>query len=102
MRLSALCVVGLRFSVPTIYSTNFSSFDLGFQQVCRYKMPVCSLDRVHWNCYCFSTSFSRCCQAGSSRCCGQMKTMAEGKDYCERKFNLLRSIFDQLVEDACL
>ncbi|XP_059445350.1 prefoldin subunit 5 [Corylus avellana] len=28
------------------------------------------------------------------------KTMAEGKDYCERKINLLRSNFDQLVEVA--
>ncbi|KAL5568813.1 hypothetical protein UlMin_025388 [Ulmus minor] len=26
------------------------------------------------------------------------KTMVEGKDYCERKINLLRSNFDQLVE----
>ncbi|KAK6282134.1 hypothetical protein POUND7_015959 [Theobroma cacao] len=26
------------------------------------------------------------------------KTMAEGKDYCERKINLLKSNFDQLVE----
>ncbi|PON91227.1 Prefoldin alpha subunit, archaea-type [Trema orientale] len=28
------------------------------------------------------------------------KTMAEGKDYCERKINLLKSNFDQLVEVA--
>ncbi|RVX16296.1 putative prefoldin subunit 5 [Vitis vinifera] len=28
------------------------------------------------------------------------KTMAEGKDYCERKINLLRSNYDQLVEVA--
>ncbi|KAL5543095.1 hypothetical protein UlMin_010805 [Ulmus minor] len=28
------------------------------------------------------------------------KTMVEGKDYCERKINLLRSNFDQLVEVA--
>ncbi|PON68218.1 Prefoldin alpha subunit, archaea-type [Parasponia andersonii] len=28
------------------------------------------------------------------------KTMAEGKDYCERKNNLLKSNFDQLVEVA--
>lgn len=28
------------------------------------------------------------------------KTMGEGKDYCERKINLLRSNFDQLVEVA--
>uniref|UniRef100_A0A2C9V014 Prefoldin subunit 5 n=1 Tax=Manihot esculenta TaxID=3983 RepID=A0A2C9V014_MANES len=26
------------------------------------------------------------------------KTMAEGKDYCERKINLLKSNFDQLIE----
>lgn len=26
------------------------------------------------------------------------KTMTEGKDYCERKINLLKSNFDQLVE----
>ncbi|XP_034697175.1 probable prefoldin subunit 5 [Vitis riparia] len=28
------------------------------------------------------------------------KTMAEGKDYCERKINLLKSNYDQLVEVA--
>ncbi|GLT30930.1 hypothetical protein SLA2020_057030 [Shorea laevis] len=28
------------------------------------------------------------------------KTMAEGKDYCERKINLLKSNFDQLIEVA--
>ncbi|KAH7521163.1 prefoldin subunit 5 [Ziziphus jujuba] len=28
------------------------------------------------------------------------KTMAEGKDYCERKINLLKSNFDQLLEVA--
>ncbi|KDP37534.1 hypothetical protein JCGZ_05973 [Jatropha curcas] len=28
------------------------------------------------------------------------KTMAEGKDYCERKINLLKSNFDQLIELA--
>ncbi|OAY74662.1 probable prefoldin subunit 5 [Ananas comosus] len=28
------------------------------------------------------------------------KTMAEGKDYCERKINLLKSNFDELVEMA--
>ncbi|KAA8541479.1 hypothetical protein F0562_025442 [Nyssa sinensis] len=28
------------------------------------------------------------------------KTMAEGKDYCERKVNLLKSNYDQLVEVA--
>ncbi|CAL5210198.1 unnamed protein product [Lathyrus oleraceus] len=28
------------------------------------------------------------------------KTMPEGKDYCERKINLLKSNFDQLVEVA--
>ncbi|KAK7270147.1 hypothetical protein RIF29_23075 [Crotalaria pallida] len=28
------------------------------------------------------------------------KTMAEGKDYCERKINLLKSNFDQLVDVA--
>ncbi|KAE9611574.1 putative prefoldin alpha [Lupinus albus] len=28
------------------------------------------------------------------------KTMAEGKDYCERKINLLKSNFDQLMEVA--
>ncbi|EXB65813.1 putative prefoldin subunit 5 [Morus notabilis] len=28
------------------------------------------------------------------------KTMAEGEDYCERKINLLKSNFDQLVEVA--
>ncbi|XP_044491777.1 probable prefoldin subunit 5 [Mangifera indica] len=28
------------------------------------------------------------------------KTMAEGKDYCERKVNLLKSNFDQLIEVA--
>ncbi|XP_027367116.1 probable prefoldin subunit 5 [Abrus precatorius] len=28
------------------------------------------------------------------------KTMVEGKDYCERKINLLKSNFDQLVEVA--
>ncbi|XP_015575806.1 probable prefoldin subunit 5 isoform X2 [Ricinus communis] len=27
------------------------------------------------------------------------KTMSEGKDYCERKINLLKSNFDQLIED---
>ncbi|CAL5427378.1 unnamed protein product [Camellia sinensis] len=27
------------------------------------------------------------------------KTMAEGKDYCERKINLLKSNYDQLVEE---
>lgn len=26
------------------------------------------------------------------------KTMAEGKDYCDRKIKLLRSNFDQLIE----
>ena len=30
--------------------------------------------------------------------CSKQKTTAEGKDYCERKINLLRSNFDQLVE----
>ncbi|KAB1206433.1 putative prefoldin subunit 5 [Morella rubra] len=30
------------------------------------------------------------------------KTMGEGKDYCERKINLLRSNFDQLVEVCSL
>ncbi|KAI4385809.1 hypothetical protein MLD38_003802 [Melastoma candidum] len=28
------------------------------------------------------------------------KTMTEGKDYCERKINLLKSNFDQLIEVA--
>ncbi|OMP06059.1 Prefoldin subunit [Corchorus capsularis] len=28
------------------------------------------------------------------------KTMAEGKDYCDRKINLLKSNFDQLIEVA--
>ncbi|KAF2322594.1 hypothetical protein GH714_019601 [Hevea brasiliensis] len=28
------------------------------------------------------------------------KTMAEGKEYCERKINLLKSNFDQLIELA--
>jgi len=28
------------------------------------------------------------------------KTMAEGKDYCERKINLLKSNYDQLIEVA--
>ncbi|PKI63976.1 hypothetical protein CRG98_015652 [Punica granatum] len=28
------------------------------------------------------------------------KTMAEGKDYCERKINLLKSNFEQLIEVA--
>ena len=30
--------------------------------------------------------------------CYNQKTTAEGKDYCDRKINLLRSNFDQLVE----
>ncbi|KAG5531565.1 hypothetical protein RHGRI_026242 [Rhododendron griersonianum] len=29
-----------------------------------------------------------------------LKTMAEGKDYCERKINLLKSNYDQLLERA--
>jgi len=28
----------------------------------------------------------------------KQKTMDEGKDYCDRKINLLKSNFDQLVE----